>query len=159
MPNTDDLATDIARILDELRAGMENPVWTPLEALLPMEWCGGFMFMGAPEVGIYNAGTIKRDATGAPDFTSCPRMRMFLYKHGITRRYLNIGEDLNCYEYRSALCDVGDPIYSLLPTEVAIARPFADLAELGATRTTVYNDDYIAARNARLVAAGFRVIS
>lgn len=158
MPDTDDLALNISRVLDDLRAGMENPVWTPLEALLPMEWCGGFMFMGAPEVRIYNAGTIKRNATGAPDFDSCPRLRMFLYKHGITRRYLNIGEDLNCYEYRSALCDVGNPIYSRVPTEAAIAHPFADLAEFGATRSTVYNDEYIAARNARLVAAGFRVV-
>ena len=166
MSDTDDLALTISRALDKLRAGMQEPVWTPLEALLPMEWCSGFMFTMAHEAEIMPnglallrkdmcvPGATRLDAWGKP----WERRWVFNYKHGITRRYLFIGDDLRCYAYRSE-CPLGEPIYMPIPPNWAIECAFDGLEELGATRTTAYNAEFIAARNARLVAAGFRVVS
>ena len=50
-----------------------EPVWAPLERLLGKGRCVGFMFMGRTN------GTINR------------------YKHGITRTYLNLDDEGNCY--------------------------------------------------------------
>jgi hypothetical protein len=52
-----------------------EPNWTPLERVLPREECADFMYMG-------RAGEIE------------------LYKHRLTRRYLNISRDgLSFYLY------------------------------------------------------------
>jgi hypothetical protein len=59
-------------ILKEARA--HEPDWTPLEKVLPLKWCGGFMFMGY-------SGDIR------------------LYKHGFTRNYLNLDAEGKTFRY------------------------------------------------------------
>jgi len=54
------------------------PVWGPLEAILALEDCGGFMYMGLFEMD---------------------GERIHHYKHVITRRYLFVDDDLRTYRY------------------------------------------------------------
>lgn len=144
----EELVLALSRAVDSVRDNAGEPVWTPLEAVLPFEWCGGFMYMGAHEARIL---------CGSPDKRT--RKTVFMYKHGITRRYLMIGDDLQAYGYAASFCEVGDPAYTWLPMEDAIARVFEDIDQFGADRTTKYNSAFIAERNARLTAAGYTVVS
>ena len=63
-----------ADILKKARA--HEPDWAPLEKVLPLKWCGGFMFMGY-------SGEIR------------------LYKHGFTRNYLNLDPEGKPFRYTS----------------------------------------------------------
>lgn len=164
---TDDievLTLALARAVDAARAGIAEPVWTPLEVMLPASWLGGWMFMGASDAYLMPDGLVTYVGTEPPsrriDWQGKPweRKVVFLYKHGITRRYLNIGEDLRCYVYRGDLCPIGEPVYQPIRTERAIDFAYEDIEAFGATHDTAYDEDFIAARNARLVAAGYRVI-
>lgn len=145
--NDNDLALALARAVDAVRDGIGEPVWTPLEALLPIEECGGFMYMGAT----VDTRTIQQGG-------GIERRTIFAYKHGITRKYLHIGDDLRTYVYLTTRCTLDDPLYQLMNTEHIIRLVFADVERFGATRETKYNAEYIAERNARLVAAGYAVI-
>lgn len=57
----------------------DEPDWAPLEAFLPYDLCGGFMWMQADELD--GAGEVQA------------------YKHGDTRRYLYLDVDAQPYEY------------------------------------------------------------
>jgi len=61
--------------------------------------------------------------------------------------------DLNTWWY------LGDRGHVVIPREVAVGAAFEGLEMLGATRSTRYDDEYQARRNARLAAAGYTVIS
>jgi len=61
-----------AGTLTEFNADEDD--WAPLEKVLPLEWCAGFMFMGC-------WGDIR------------------LYKHGFTRYYLNLDSKSRAYAY------------------------------------------------------------
>lgn len=141
----DELVLALSRAVDTVREGAHTPVWTPLEAVLPYDWCGGFMFMGGSEY-----------LTVGPN--GFERRTVFLYKHGITRHYLNIGDDLNAYTYRSTFGDVDEPVYCRVRMEGAMAVAFDGIEQFGADRTTKYDAAFIADRNARLVAAGYTVV-
>jgi hypothetical protein len=93
--NENEIALAISRILDQLRENAGEPVWLPLELTVPADWCDGYMWMGATK-----ARTPKGE-----------QVTVFCYKHGITRHYLNIGDDLELYRYRADLCEIGDPVY------------------------------------------------
>jgi hypothetical protein len=141
----DELVLALSRAVDAVRENAGTPVWTPLEAVLPYEWCGAFMFMGAQEYLTVGSNGFERRT-------------VFLYKHGITRRYLNIGEDLNAYTYRPNMGDIDEPVYQRMRMETAIATVFERIEQYGADRTTKYDAAFIADRNARLVAAGYTVV-
>jgi hypothetical protein len=98
---------DADRLPAEMRMG--EPDWEPLEATIPFEWCGSFMFMGY-------SGEIR------------------LYKHGLTRRYLNV--DLQGTTYRYAHDgDIDTPgFYVRQPRAEAIEHVFEPLEEMGYTR-------------------------
>jgi hypothetical protein len=66
------LKDEWARMLKEHRA--DELDWDPLEKVLPLKWCAGFMFMGY-------SGNIR------------------LYKHGFTRHYLNLDPQGNAYNW------------------------------------------------------------
>lgn len=144
MTTDHDLTLAISRAVDAVRDGINEPVWVPLEALLPAEWCDGWMFMGGAIARVMQDNYASR--------------AIWSYKHGITRHYLHIGDDLRVYRYRSDLCEIGDPLYERVNTEWTIHVVYDGIEELGATRSTAYNAEYVAARNARLVAAGYQVI-
>jgi hypothetical protein len=60
-------------------SGDDEPDWRPLEAILPLELCGPFMWMS----------DIELDGGG----------RLFVYKHSTTRRYFHLDEDGAPYRY------------------------------------------------------------
>lgn len=152
-----DLVLALSRAVDAARDDQQGPaVWVPLEATLPIEECAGFMYMGATEARIYDP-LGPRDADCNPIIEQ--RQLIFLYKHGITRRYLNVGDDLNTYVYKPSMCQVGDPVYQAVKIDRAIHEAFEGIEGFfRASRTTPYGPEYIAERNARLIAAGYRVV-
>jgi hypothetical protein len=90
-----------------------QPNWKPLEDKLGRGRCVGFMFMG--RVNGIN-----------------------LYKHGITRTYLNLDDQGNCYVCR------GDWRYEPADFSVELGKLEASLKQLGETLESVYDDEYIA---------------
>lgn len=130
----DELILGVSKVIDSARESIDEPNWAPLELVLPFEQCGGFMYMGTGQSNI--------DST------------VYLYKHGITRHYLNLDATGNAYIYNAAL-----NTYRYLPNKAgAIERAFEGLEELHGTRETDYDDDYVAERNTALRKAGWTVI-
>lgn len=76
-----------------------------------------------------------------------------LFKHGITRRYLNLGRDGGAWRY-----DHQKNVYRPEPLDSAIEAVFEDIELCGADRSTVYDAAYISARNRRLREQGWEVI-
>lgn len=144
--NHDELVLNISKAVDEVRTGVEcqRPVWAPLEAVLPGPWLDGWMFMGTE-----NARVMQDNYERRP---------IFLYKHGITRKYLNIGSDLGAYIYMPHLCEIGDPLYQRMNLAWMIEVAYSEIEKFGATRETRYDTDFIRNRNAALQAAGYTVI-
>ncbi len=108
------------------------PDWRPLEALLGPALIGQFMAMG--------------EAT-APDGT-----RVMLYKHGMTRRYLNVSADLRTWQYCNAT-------YRPQSLAAALLNAFTNAEDYGALPSVAYDADFRAKRDAALAAAGYRVIT
>src|ERR1700746_2354113 len=88
-------------------------VWAPLERRLGKARCVGFMYMG--RVNGIN-----------------------LYKHGITRTYLNLDDEGNCYTVTGSGC------YSLVDFEFELKKLEETLKDLHATLETPYDDVFIA---------------
>jgi len=104
-----------------------------LERALPIENCGGFMFMG-------QHGTV------------------YLYKHGMTRAYLNLADDGK--GGASSKCfDQASKTYVSIPMEEAIKHAFDGLEAMGVSPKTSYDAKYRAERDHALAAAGFRTIT
>jgi hypothetical protein len=113
-----------------LRAqGAHEPDWEPLERVLPFESCGGFMFMG-------NSGVIR------------------LYKHGLTRRNLNLDPQGNAYRY-----DWRIERYLPQPLSVALDVAFEGIEQMGYTRETPYDDEVRAERAKALADAGWTTVT
>ncbi|MGH8572439.1 MAG: hypothetical protein ACREX8_07685 [Gammaproteobacteria bacterium] len=115
----------------------DAPDWEPLERVLPADHCAGFTWMGLGPSGIR------------------------LYKHGVTRRYLNLyldpEGDVVAYRYTRQE-------YVRVPLEAAIEAAFAGIETLGGVypgdpRATPYDHEYRALRDRRLGEAGWTVIS
>jgi hypothetical protein len=98
-------------------------IWKPLEKKLKPAQRAGFMFMGRLN-GVN------------------------LYKHGLTRRYLNLGDDGRAFRY----LDRGR--FEEIPFEEALAWVCEPLAEMGETLETPYDEAYRARRSAALRAVG-----
>lgn len=139
----------LSAIVRDLQEGIGEPVWEPLErfcrsVLYEEDAASGFMFMGA--------------ALGPEG----DRL-IYLYKHGITRRYVNLDRELKTYSYRGDRGGpdaFGDPIYKEISINDAIARlDLASLPKMGAELTTPYDNDYKERRDAALREAGWEVIS
>ncbi|MFN2488870.1 MAG: hypothetical protein ABR529_03850 [Actinomycetota bacterium] len=113
------------RMLEERRA--HEPDWDPLEKVLPFEWCGAFMFMGY-------SGDVR------------------LYKHGFTRRYLNLDAAGKPYRWTGRR-------YVPTSLEGALEHAFDGLEDMGETRTSVYDDEAIRRRYEALAQAGWKVVS
>jgi len=100
-----------------------DPNWKPLEMKVGRAHCVGFMFMG--RVNGIN-----------------------LYKHGITRTYLNLDDAGNCYVFRgNGRFDPADFSRELKNLEAA-------LAEQGETLGSPYDDAYIARKTGALASSG-----
>jgi len=100
-----------------------EPNWLPLERRLGRARCVGFMFMG--RVNGIN-----------------------LYKHGITRTYLNLDSAGNCYlpGERGA--------YVPADWDAELGKLEACLATLGSSLTTPYDEEFIAQKRKALQEQG-----
>jgi hypothetical protein len=104
------------------------PNWKPLERRLSAARCAGFMFMG-------RANGIN------------------LYKHGISRTYLCLDDDGNCYV-------VGKPgCYHPTDFEQGLANLEKLLKGLGATLETSYDENFIAQKRKALRQHGISLLT
>jgi hypothetical protein len=102
--------------------------WKPLEACLGRERCVGFMYMG--RVNGVN-----------------------LYKHGITRTYLNLDDEGNCYTVTGSGC------YSLVDFEFELRKLEETLKDLHGTLETPYDDFFIARKREELRHLGISLLT
>ena len=105
-----------------------EPVWAPLERRLGKTKCVGFMFMG-------RVNGINR------------------YKHGITRTYLNLDDEGNCY------LPGGSGTYGPADWDTELGKLEARLAALGSTLTTSYDEDFIAQKRKALQRQGISLLT
>jgi len=104
------------------------PNWKPLESRLGAARCAGFMCMGR-ENGIN------------------------LYKHGISRSYLYLDDDGNCYAAGNPGC------YLPADFEQEISKLEKLLTELGATIETPYDANFIAQKRKALRQQGISLLT
>lgn len=109
--------------------GMHEPDWKPLEKVLPLKWCAGFMFFGY-------SGDIRT------------------YKQGFTRYCLHIDSRGNTYAYNSRTDS-----YIRIPRSLAIAHVFSGIERMGFTRETPFDEKNQAKRIKMLEDAGWTVVS
>lgn len=105
-----------------------EPNWKPLENRLGRKRCVGFMYMG--RVNGIN-----------------------LYKHGITRTYLNLDDDANCY------IGTGSGCYCLVDFESELNQLEETLKGLHATLETPYDDAFIARKQEELRQHGLSLLT
>ena len=105
-----------------------EPNWKPLENRLGAARCAGFMFMG--------------------------RMNgINLYKHGISRSYLRLDDDGNCYA-------AGKPgFYLPADFEQELSKLEKRLKSLGATLETSYDESFIAQKREALRQHGVSLLT
>ena len=102
--------------------------WAPLERRLGRARCAGFMFMG--RVNGIN-----------------------LYKHGISRTYLNLDDEGNCYVSTEPGC------YHTVEFDLEVAKLEACLKALGATLETSYDESLIARKREALRQNGISLLT
>jgi hypothetical protein len=102
--------------------------WKPLESRLGRKCCVGFMYMG-------RANGIN------------------LYKHGITRTYLNLDDEGNCYTVTGSGC------YSLVDFVFELKKLEETLKGLHATLETPYDDVFIARKPEELRLHGVSLLT
>lgn len=124
---------EISRLVDQWAEDNLGgiPDWTSLERVLPLRWCGGFMWMQR----------IESDG-----------LTIELYKHGITRRYLNLDRDCGAHRFS------GEG-YVSISLEGAIDWVFEGIEEMGWSRETNYAQEFVARKNRALSEAGWTVIT
>jgi hypothetical protein len=105
-----------------------EPNWKPLESRLGRSRCAGFMYMG--RINGIN-----------------------LYKHGISRSYLNLDDDGNCYVSRGSGC------YCRADLNLELAKLEECLKALHATLETPYDDTFIAQKREALRQQGMSLLT
>lgn len=117
------------QVADEFLGG--EPDWDPLHNVLPMAWCDGFMWM------------YRVDEDGAI---------IEMYKHGITRHYLMLDQYNRAYRYDGTG-------HVQIPVALAVERVFEGLEEMGYSRETRYDEEFVAEKHRKLREAGYTVIT
>jgi hypothetical protein len=105
-----------------------EPVWAPLERQIGKARCVGFMFMGTTN-GVHR------------------------YKHGITRTYLNLDDDGNCY------LPGADGIYLPADLDTEINKLETCLTAMGFSLTMPYDEDFIAKKRKALQDQGVSILT
>jgi hypothetical protein len=138
----DSISKAFSGVMDKLKGEgwTFDPQWGPLELVLPKEELDQWMFMG------------KHPNPYAPGKS------LFEYKNGITRRYLRLDDEGISYGYKGEYEGSDNrQRYPMIPLEEAVKRAYEGIEEMGHTRTTKYNREFIEARNKALLKAGFGV--
>lgn len=117
------------QVADEFLGG--EPDWDPLHNVLPMEWCDGFMWMYRATEG---EAVIE------------------MHKHGITRRYLMLDQHNRAYRYDGTG-------HVQIPVAIAVDQVFEGLGEMGWTRETRYDEEFVAEKHRKLREAGWTVVT
>ncbi|MEA2498640.1 MAG: hypothetical protein QOH26_1045 [Actinomycetota bacterium] len=123
----EELKPEIGQMM--LEAGADEPDWGPLEKVLPMKWCDGFMYMGCCD-GVHE------------------------YKHGLTRRTLALDSECRAYLFFG-----GSDQRTEVPVEVAVDRVFEHIEEMGYTRETALTEEIMEERRQRIADAGWTTIT
>jgi hypothetical protein len=110
------------------KGGVVEAKWKPLEKRLGIARCVGFMFMG--RVNGIN-----------------------LYKHGITRRYLNLDDAGNCYVAGKPGC------YLPVDFDQELSKLEECLKGLRATLETFYDERFIAQKREALCQHGVSLLT
>ena len=105
-----------------------QPNWKPLERVLGRAKCVGFMYMGQTN-------------------------RINLYKHGISRSYLNLDDSGNCYVKGERGC------YRRADLGQELAKLEKCLKALRATLETPYDESFIAQKRETLRQEGISLIT
>lgn len=123
----------ISKIVDQVADEFlgDEPDWEPLHVVLPIEWCDGFMWMFRVEEG---------------------DVAIEMYKHGITRRYLMLDQHNRAYRY------TGES-HVQIPVALAVEWVFEGIEEMGWTRETAYDEEFVAEKHRQLREAGWTVIT
>jgi hypothetical protein len=123
----------ISRIVDRVAEEYlgDEPDWEPLHVVLPLEWCAGFMWMFRVE---------EEDAV------------IEMYEHGITRRYLMLHQHNRAYRYS------GEG-HVRIPVAAAVEAVFEGIEEMGWSRETIYDEEFVAEKHRKLREAGWTVIT
>ena len=74
-----------------------------------------------------------------------------LYKHGISRTYLNLDDSGECFKY-------GNERFEKADSAAELAKLEASLAEVGETLRSVYDEAYIARKEEALRRAGIPLV-
>lgn len=142
-PVVEEIAGSLQNVMDQQavnvlvhRPKIEDQ-WGPLRLVVPEKQRDGFMFMGT-----------NHDFPGSES-----EPLIYLYKHGISRGYLNVDEEGLFYKFNPQT-----DTYSRVSQEDAFKKVFDDLESLNATPETKYDDAYRAERDQKLADAGFTVI-
>lgn len=128
-----ELVLAVSRIADQVADEFlgDDPDWEPLHNVLPLEWCDGFMWMFR----------MTEDDTVIE-----------MYKHGITRHYLMLDQHNRAYRYDGER-------HVQIPVAVAVDLVFEGLEEMGWTRETRYDEEFVAEKHRQLREAGYTVIT
>jgi hypothetical protein len=132
-PDHDEQVLAISRIVDQVAEEFlgGEPDWEPLHVVLPLEWCDGFMWMFRAQQG---------DAV------------IEMYKHGITRKYLMLDQLNRAYRY------IGED-YVQTPVAIAVGLVFEGIEEMGWSRETAYDEEFVSEKHRQLREAGWTVIT
>ena len=115
-----------------------TPNWGPLEMVLPLKWCAGFMWMVELSPYIESLRT---------------RRNIHLYKHGFTRHYLNLDEAGRAYRYLGSTNR-----YEPMDINEAIEAVFEGLEWMRQSRESIYDEEAVRIRDEQLSAAGWTII-
>jgi hypothetical protein len=110
------------------KSEMGEPNWNPLEKRLGRHRCAGFMYMG--RVNGIN-----------------------LYKHGISRSYLNLDDEGNCHAASERGC------YLPANFDAELAKLEKCLEQLNATLETPYDESFIAQKHEALRRQGIPLLT
>lgn len=125
--DVDKLSAELTELMEDFRH--ETPNWAPLEKVIPIKWCAGFMWMGETR-GIH------------------------LYKHGFTRRYLNLDMEGSAYRYLGF-----SNRYERMNLDDAIDAVFEGLERMRKTRETPYDAEAVRSKHEQLAEVGWTTIN
>lgn len=161
--------TDTEKIVSDILAkqaatgptGEVSDIWFALHEYVPKEWWDGFMFMGShkgAKIIVPASDITTRTRPGDLKYltwTTYPGT-IYEYKHGITRKPLDIDEEGNFYNFYGGVDPYG--FIRWRSKDAAYDYVFGDLDRMGATKETAYDEAYRCKRDAAIAKAGYTSI-
>jgi len=143
--NTENIFGEFAQGMNRVKESEKDAVWEPLKKIVPKEQQEGFMYMGKYKYSVMHPNG------------QTYRIETYDYKHGITRKYLHISSEGNCYcNWKNTIDGI-----TLKPCskEKALDIVYDKIDVFGATKETKYDKEYKYDRNKALVDSGFTILN